>query len=100
MNMMTAISTATAAPSLSTSRTAGMNIVDGYRRAKAVFEQVSIELDDARERAEAVHGHRPFALIAWRDYSAIGCGEIQAMRERLPAAGDEAKTVEKAPVGF
>ncbi|MGL9621572.1 hypothetical protein QRQ56_26510 [Bradyrhizobium sp. U531] len=99
MNMMTAISTATAAPtaapSLSTSATAGMNIVERYRRAKAAVEQVATELDDAQERAEAAHGHRPFALIAWRDYSAIGCGEIQAMRERLLAAGDDAQTVEK-----
>ncbi|OKO66894.1 hypothetical protein AC630_41105, partial [Bradyrhizobium sp. AS23.2] len=81
MNMMTAISTATAAPtaapSLTASRTAGMNVVDLYRRAKAALQQVSIELDDAHEAAFTAHGHRPAALIPWRNYSAIGGSEIE-----------------------
>lgn len=99
MNMMTAISTATAsptaAPSLAAPRTAGMDVVERYRCAKAALQQVSTELDDAQEIAEAAHGYRPAALIAWRNYSAIGGCEIEAMRERLLAAGDDAQVVEK-----
>ncbi|OKO67359.1 hypothetical protein AC630_40405, partial [Bradyrhizobium sp. AS23.2] len=63
--------------------------------AKAALQQVSIELDDAHEAAFTAHGHRPAALIPWRNYSAIGGSEIEAMRERLLAAGDDAQIVAK-----
>ncbi|OKO73192.1 hypothetical protein AC630_29090, partial [Bradyrhizobium sp. AS23.2] len=58
-------------------------------------QQVSIELDDAHEAAFTAHGHRPAALIPWRNYSAIGGSEIEAMRERLLTAGDDTQVVEK-----
>ncbi|KRQ03330.1 hypothetical protein AOQ71_31905 [Bradyrhizobium manausense] len=99
MNMMTAISTAiaspTAAPTLAASRVPEIDVVDRYRCAKAALQQVSIELDDAHEKVSDIHGHRPAALIAWRNYSAIGGSEIEAMRERLLAAGEDPQMVEE-----
>src|SRR4051794_40381743 len=99
MNMMTPISSAAAspaaAPSLAVSRTAGTNIVERYRCAKEALQRVSAELEDAHEAASDVHGYRPAELIAWRNYSAIGRGGIEEMRERLLAAGDDPQVVEK-----
>lgn len=99
MNMMTPISTAAAspaaAPSLAVSRTAGTNIVERYQCAKEALQRVSAKLEDAHEAASDVHGCRPAELIAWRNYSAIGRGGIEEMRERLLAAGDDPQVVEK-----
>jgi hypothetical protein len=58
--------------------------------------RLSHKLDEAGLQAGETHGHRPWELIAWRDYSAIGGSEIEARREEfLRQPGADRKQVEK-----
>lgn len=66
-------------------------------RIRALQKQ-SVILWDARDHAENLakdtHGKRPFSLIAWRYYSAIGDGEIDRARSKFLAYGVDPDIVE------
>lgn len=97
MNMMTSISTVAAfpiaTPSLTAPQSKVIQAVERYRLAESIFNEVYDELQEAQFAASHAHGHRPSALIAWRNYSAIGGGEIEMMRDRLLEEGENAQIV-------
>ncbi len=54
------------------------------------------KLDNAEDKAKKTHGIRPWSLIAWRNYSAIGGPEIDQRREWfLKEPGADPKQIEK-----
>ena len=99
MNMMTSISTVAAfpvaTPLLTAPQSKVIQAVERYRLAESIFEGIYDELEEAKFAASGTHGHRPSALIAWRNYSAIGGGEIEMMRDRLLEEGENAQVVER-----
>lgn len=67
-------------------------------RIRALQKQ-SLALWDAKDHAEnlakSTHGKRPFPLIAWRHYSAIGDGEIDRARDEFLMRGVDPNIVER-----
>jgi hypothetical protein len=58
--------------------------------------RLSNKLDEAQAEAPEIHGKRPFELIAWRSYSAIGGSEIDRAREEfLSQSGADREQIEK-----
>jgi hypothetical protein len=58
--------------------------------------RLSDKLDEAQAEATEIHGKRPFELIAWRSYSAIGGSEIDRAREKfLSQPGADREQIEK-----
>jgi hypothetical protein len=54
------------------------------------------ELDQAEFKASKAHGRRPWSLIAWRNYSAIGGIEIDRARDEfLEDDGDDRDQIER-----
>jgi hypothetical protein len=99
MNMMSSISTAAAFP-VAMPLSAGpqskvVKAIERYRLAESAFNEIYDELHGARFAASGAHGDRPSALIAWRNYSHIGGGEIEMMRDRLLEKGESAQIVER-----
>lgn len=64
--------------------------LDRIRRHRELCEQ-SLALGDLEDKmcsqATKTHGREPFALIAWRNYSAIGLSGIEDCRRELLAFG-------------
>jgi len=59
-----------------------------HRLLCRAWHRLSDQLDTAEFRAQKKHGQRPWSLIAWRNYSAIGGAEIEKARDEflsLPA---------------
>lgn len=62
-------------------------LIERHAALKANWLKLSDDLEEAEYAAREVHGNRPIALIAWRNYSHIGGAEIDDRREeflRLP----------------
>jgi hypothetical protein len=70
-------------------------LVEHCRRGDRRWDVLGDEINEIEEAARKEHGCRPIALIAWRNYSAIGCSEIERARDEFLAAGIDAKTVQK-----
>lgn len=56
--------------------------ISDHRRLKKEWDSVCAELDEAEGRVEKEET-RPFAFIAWRNYSAIGGSEIRRARDEF-----------------
>jgi hypothetical protein len=50
-----------------------------FKRSYRLYDALRL----AEEKAEETHGRRPWSLIAWDHYSAIGGSEIEARRDAL-----------------
>ena len=67
-----------------------------HRKFVAESDRLYDELQKAENAAEKKHGRRPWALIAWRSYSAISASEIDDRREEfLRQPGADRKQVER-----
>jgi hypothetical protein len=70
-------------------------IAEHKARAKE-WGRLSSKLDNAQLQATKTHGHRPWELIAWRNYPATGSRELDDRREEfLRQPGADRKQVEK-----
>jgi hypothetical protein len=70
-------------------------IAEHKARAKE-WGRLSSKLDNAQLQAAKTHGHRPWELIAWRNYPATGGRELDDRREEfLRQPGADRKQVEK-----
>jgi hypothetical protein len=54
-----------------------------HRKLSAKSLRLYVELDKAELAAWEEHGKRPWSLIAWRNYSAIGGSEIKDRRDEF-----------------
>lgn len=72
--------------------------LDRIHRHRVLGKQI-LALSDAEDQtasaAEEIHGKRPSALIAWRDYSHIGGYEIERVRREFLERGIPADVVEQ-----
>ena len=57
--------------------------IDLYRKADRTHRRACDASDVARLAAQKVHGERPWRLIAWREYTAIGGSEIEKARDEF-----------------
>jgi hypothetical protein len=62
--------------------------VERYRALSAESTRLYGELDEAQREAVKTHGRRPFALIPWRHYGAIGGSEIDHARDQFLSEPD------------
>jgi hypothetical protein len=58
-----------------------------HKKLRAEWQEISDQLDEAEFDAAEEPGHRPAALIHWRNYH-IGASEIDVRRETLLEAGE------------
>jgi hypothetical protein len=75
-------------------RTAAIEAIDRYRRAHRLFDDGCYQLNEAEEAAWPIHGHRPIALVAWRNYSAISDSEIENARDEFLRIGMDPDVIE------
>ncbi len=57
--------------------------IDNHRKLVKAWNALSDALDRAESKAKKKHGQRPWSLVAWRNYSAIGGSEIEDRREEF-----------------
>jgi hypothetical protein len=70
--------------------------IDNHRKLLNAWVALYAALDRAEFKAQKKHGRRPLALVAWRNYSAIGGSEIDDRREDfLRQPGADPKKIEK-----
>jgi hypothetical protein len=70
--------------------------IEEYRKLFKACEKLYGALDRAEAKAEKKYGDRPFSLVAWRNYSAIGGSSIDHRREEfLQLPGIDPKKIEK-----
>jgi hypothetical protein len=70
--------------------------IEKHRKLVKTWNALSNVFDLAETKAEKKYGRRPWSLIAWRDYSAIGGSEIEDRRaEFLRLASIDPKKIEK-----
>ncbi len=70
--------------------------IEHHRKLVGESDRLYEELQKAENAAEKKYGRRPWALIAWRSYSAIGASEIDDRREEfLRQPGADRKQVER-----
>jgi hypothetical protein len=67
--------------------------LERHRKAYKLFNRLYDKLDTAKSAAAEKHGHRPIALIAWRNYSHIGGGEIERARKTFLENGEDASII-------
>lgn len=58
-------------------------LIAEHKRLVTAWSHMYDVADRAEWRAKKKHGNRPWSLIAWRCYSAIGGREIEGARERF-----------------
>jgi hypothetical protein len=62
-------------------------VIATHKTLRADWQRLYDQLDEAEWTAAKEHGHRPIALILWRDHH-IGDSEIDTRREQLLEAGE------------
>jgi hypothetical protein len=71
-------------------------LIDAHKARTKEWRRLYSKLDKAELQARETHGPRPWELIAWRNYAAIGGQEIDDRRkEFLNQPGADRKQVEK-----
>jgi hypothetical protein len=88
LSRRTLVSSAAALPALAVSAVvAGTDpihaAIEHFKQVSAETFRIAAELDDAEGLAWKVYGHRPIALVEWRDHDAIGDSEIEQFRDEL-----------------
>jgi hypothetical protein len=76
-------------------RTPLNDALDRHRKADKLFDRLWDQLDVAKAAAAEKHGHRPIELIAWRNYSHIGGGEIERARNGFLRDGEDASIIDQ-----
>jgi hypothetical protein len=70
--------------------------IDKHQKLVRAVNALSDALERAELKAKKKYGRRPWSLVAWRNYSAIGGSEIEARREEfLKLPGIDPKKIEK-----
>jgi hypothetical protein len=70
--------------------------IDKHQKLCKVSNTLYDVLERAETKAKKKHGKRPWSLVAWRNYSAIGGSEIEDRREEfLKLPGIDPKKIEK-----
>jgi hypothetical protein len=70
--------------------------IDKHRKLFKAWDALYDALDRAEAKAKKKYGQRPWSLVAWRNYSAIGGSEIEDRREEfLKLPGIDPKKIEK-----
>jgi hypothetical protein len=71
-------------------------LIDAHKARAKEWSRLYSKLDEAQCQAQETHGPRPWDLIAWRNYQAIGGRELDDRREEfLRQPGADRKQVEK-----
>ena len=84
---------AVAVPALATEPEPVFAVLAEYVRCRDAYFSASARLDEAEGQTTE---RRPIPLIAWRNYSHIGCSEIDRVREEFLAAPDaDAEQIER-----
>jgi hypothetical protein len=78
-----------------TLRTPLDDALDRHRKANKLLGRLHDKLADAKTAAAKKQGHRPIELIAWRNYSHIGGGELERVRRTFLAQGEDASIIEQ-----
>lgn len=66
-----------------------------HQKLEKIWGRLGHKLELAKDRASKKYGRRPWSLIAWRKYSAIGGDEIDKARKEFLAAGLKPKMINK-----
>jgi hypothetical protein len=87
-----ALTIAAIPPALATAAPAGspdpiLAMIAVHKKLRAAVAEIYDRLDEAELDAVKEHGHRPIALIHWRNYH-IGGSELDVRRETLLEAGE------------
>jgi len=98
-----AVAGAAALPSLAVTKIAAspaadpiFAAIDKHRNLIKECDRLWDAVEGAENKAKKKYGHRPWSLIAWRNYSAIGGSEIDDRREEfLQQPGADPKKIEK-----
>jgi hypothetical protein len=69
-------------------------LIERCRKRDRRWDVLYNKIDSAEEAARDEFGLRPIALIAWRNYSAIGCSEIERARDEFIRDGIDEKVVQ------
>ena len=69
-------------------------LVERCRKGNRRWDVLADKIDSIKEAAKAQYGHRPIALVAWRNYSAIACSEIERARDEFIREGLPANVVQ------
>src|ERR1035437_1236227 len=70
--------------------------IEKHRKLFKAWNALCDALERAETKAKKKYGRRPWSLVAWRNYSAIGGSEIEARREEfLKLPGIDPKKIEK-----
>src|SRR5271163_357825 len=70
--------------------------IEQHQKLFKAYDDLCDALEEAEMKAKKKHGDRPWSLIAWRNYSAIGGSEIDDRREEfLDLPGIDPKKIEK-----
>lgn len=71
-----------------------ISALDNVRKTKRADDRAYTRLEAAEARAEVDLGRRPWSLIAWRQYSAIGSSELAGARDHFLKVGLDPAQVE------
>lgn len=72
------------------------DLIKAHRAAVKASNKAQDTLEEATFKAAKKHGKRPWSLIAWRNYSAIGGTEIERARDEfLELRGIDPAAIEK-----
>ena len=70
--------------------------IEKHRKLFKAWDALYDALERAETKAKKKYGRRPWSLVAWRNYSAIGGSEIEDRREEfLKLPGIDPKKIEK-----
>jgi hypothetical protein len=70
-------------------------LVERCRKGDRRWSVLWDKLDMAEKAAKPLHGRRPIALIAWRNYSHIGGSELERARDDFLREGIDEKLVQE-----
>jgi hypothetical protein len=65
--------------------------IDNHRKLFKAWNALYDAIERAESKANKKHGRRPWSLVAWRNYSAIGGSEIEDRREEFLTARHRSK---------
>jgi hypothetical protein len=79
---------------IDTTPSEALALVELSRKGDRRWDVLYNKIERAENAARGKFGNRPYALIEWRNYSAIGCSEIERARDEFIRDGVDEKVVQ------
>jgi hypothetical protein len=79
---------------IDTTSSEALALIERCRKGDRRWDVLYNKIDSAEKVARDEFGRRPFELIEWRNYSAIGCSEIERARDEFIRDGIDEKVVQ------